>query len=131
MSGKKVGEMLAAIGVIASMIFAGLEIRQNTVAVQGATPQAISDSYTGFIHANSLDSTQREIEMMVFSGALRDDLTPDQHMQMLTSLIAWIGLLENTFVQHRLGLVDEAVFDAYGWNRNIHRTPYFQEFWNT
>ena len=131
MSGKKMGEMLAALGVIASMIFVGLEIRQNTVAVQGATLQAISDSYTGFIHTNSLDSTQREIELMVFAGALRDDLTPDQHMQMLTNLIAWIGLLENTFVQHRLGLVDEAVFDAYGWNRNIHRTPYFQEWWNT
>ena len=129
MSGRTVRETLAALGVIASMIFVGLEIRQNTAAIQGATLQAISDTYTDFIHVNSLDPSQREVELLVFGGATEADLTPSQHQQMLTSLIAWVGMLENTFVQYRLGLVDEAVFDGYGWNRAIHRTAYFHEWW--
>lgn len=117
--------------MIASMVFVGLEIRQNTTAVKGATLQSISDTYTSFINTNSLDAAQREVELLIFGGAEREELTPDQHQQMLTSLIAWVGMLENTYVQYQLGLVDEAVFRGYGWNRAIHRTPYFEDWWQS
>ncbi len=46
MSRKNLGETLAAVGVIGSLVFVGIEIRQNTAAVRGATLQAISDAYT-------------------------------------------------------------------------------------
>ena len=129
MSGKTIGETLAAVGVIASLVFVGVEIRQNTAAVRGATLQAISDAYTGFIHTNSLDPDYREVERLVFQGATMDDLTAEQRHLMSTNLIAWIGMLENTYHQNRLGLVSDAVFDGYGWNRRLHQTAFFKEWW--
>ena len=36
-------ELIGFISVIASLVFVGMEIRQNTTAVRGATNQAISD----------------------------------------------------------------------------------------
>ncbi len=39
---KETAEVLGVLGVIASMIFIGIEIRQNTNAVHGATLQAVS-----------------------------------------------------------------------------------------
>ncbi|HEY5622263.1 MAG TPA: hypothetical protein VIV14_00785 [Gammaproteobacteria bacterium] len=46
---KETAEVLGIIGVIASMIFVGLEIRQNTSTVRGATLQAVSQQsfYSG------------------------------------------------------------------------------------
>ena len=39
-------ELVGFVSVIASLIFVGMEIRQNTTAVRGATNQAISDQAT-------------------------------------------------------------------------------------
>jgi len=44
MSGKAVRETLAALGVIASLVFVGFEIRQNTSATRSATQNAIYDA---------------------------------------------------------------------------------------
>ena len=41
MSTKAIGETLAALSVVASLIFVGYEIRQNTVAARAAAYQAI------------------------------------------------------------------------------------------
>ena len=41
----RTGETIAALGVIGSLIFVGLEVRQNTSATEGATLQAISDTH--------------------------------------------------------------------------------------
>ena len=41
MSGKVIRETLGFLAVVASMVFVGLEIRQNTRAVRGATVQAM------------------------------------------------------------------------------------------
>ena len=41
MSGKAIRETLAALGVIASMVFVGLEIRQSNVQARAAAYQAI------------------------------------------------------------------------------------------
>ena len=131
MSGKAVRDTLAAVGVIGSMVFVGLEIRQNTAAVRGATLQAISDAYTDFVHTNSLDPAYREVERLVFRGATMDELTAEQSHLIGTNVIAWVGMLENTFVQNRLGLVSDQVFEGYGWNRQFHRTPYFEEWWES
>ena len=43
-------ELIGFISVIASLVFVGMEIRQNTTAVRGATNQAISDQALSLIH---------------------------------------------------------------------------------
>lgn len=129
LSAKTIGEIIAAVGVIGSMLFVGVQIRQNTASVRGATLQAIADAYTGFIQTNSLDPTYREVERLVFLGATPKDLTDDQNQLVGTNLIAWIGMLENTYVQNQLGLVSADVFEGYGWKRTLHHTPYFADWW--
>ena len=65
----------------------------------------------------------------MFQGATTADLTAEQNHLIGTNVIAWVGMLENTFVQNRLGLVSDHVFEGYGWNRRLHQTPYFKEWW--
>ena len=45
MSGKAVRETLGFLAVVASMVFVGAEIRQNTAAIRGQTRQALNVDY--------------------------------------------------------------------------------------
>jgi hypothetical protein len=45
MSGKAIRETLTGLGVIASMVFVGMEIRQNTSAIQTNTSQSVYTQY--------------------------------------------------------------------------------------
>ena len=66
MKGKSIGEALAAIGVIVSLVFVATEIRQNTVALRTAAYQAI-----GLAAAASLDDLAHDRELFenVFAKA--------------------------------------------------------------
>lgn len=55
MSGKAVRETLAALGVIASMVFVGWEIRQNNRFAEAAAYQAIGIATADFYHAIAMD----------------------------------------------------------------------------
>jgi hypothetical protein len=57
MSGKAVRETLAALGVIASLVFVGMEIRQNTSVARAETRQALTDLYTQFHLAMATNPT--------------------------------------------------------------------------
>ena len=46
------GEFLGAIGVIASLVYLAVQIRQNTRAVNSNTSQAITDSRVEFLASN-------------------------------------------------------------------------------
>ena len=45
------------------------------------------------------------------------------------NFVGFVRNLENTYLQHREGLVPDAVFESYGWNDNLPRTKYFADFW--
>jgi len=126
---KVIQQGLAALGVVFSLLFVGYEIRQNTAAVRGATMQSMSDAHSEFMLAMSLDQDFADVVLRVFSGASTQDLAPHETLQMNMNLVGWVGMLENTYLQHRLGLVSDVVFESYGWNNAIHQTTYFGTWW--
>ncbi len=69
MTGKSIGETLAAVGVIATLIFVAMEIKQNTIASRAAAYQAI-----GLAAASSLDDLAHDRELFenVFAKAPAD-----------------------------------------------------------
>ena len=93
--------------------------------------QAISDASSAFMASMALDEQFAAIVVQVNRGATYADLTPVEAQQMAMDMFAFLRMLENTYLQHREGLVPDAVFESYGWNDGIIRTPYFAEFWET
>ena len=61
MSAKTIGETLAALGVIASLVFVGLEIRQNTAVARAQTRQALTEDLREFIMTLAADETLFEV----------------------------------------------------------------------
>ena len=122
----RTGETIAALGVIGSLIFVGLEVRQNTSATEGATLQAISDTHTTLLLESVWDQDFIGIfRRVLLLGALQADLTPDENMRMGRYYIAFLSHLENTFLQHRAGVVSDDVFESYGWRNRLWVTPHF------
>ncbi len=127
MSGKAIRETLAALGVIASMVFVGLEIRQNTTVARAATRQALTETATAWAMAMATDPDLLALYDTRFNPT--SALAPGDHRAgyaMVTNL--WT--LENVFLQVREGIADESLFASYGWRgRTEFRTPEFRDWW--
>ena len=83
-------ELVGFVSVIASLIFVGMEIRQNTTAVRGSTNQAISDQATELYLTMATDRNIARLTVRLYDGALRGDFDPVDDMQLF--LIVMTGL---------------------------------------
>ena len=121
---KETAEVLGVLGVIASMIFVGIEIRQNTNAVHGATLQAVSQQSLDLVMAGLDNPELRSAFTAAFSGRL----SPEQRNLMVWFVSAKLRADENRFRQIELGILSESTFLQLS-NHAVYRTPYFAEYW--
>ena len=100
-------ELVAAIAVVISLIFVGLQIRDNTVASEAATYQA-SVAYDVEILLNAGVSPETA-RVFYTSRDDPDSLDEDELLQGQTLLTATLRHMENLYVQHEAGMLsDEA-----------------------
>lgn len=116
-------------GVVASLVFVGLEIRQNTLAVRGATYQALSDAGSSFMFDLAHDPQLAGLFDRVRSGATRADLDGSENMQLWAYYAGFVRHLENSYMQREAGVVDDRVFEGYGWNDAVLSWAHFREWW--
>jgi hypothetical protein len=126
---QKLGTYLSAAAVALSLVFVGLEVRNNTIAARSAAMQAISDANSSVLTLISLDERMAGLLVRVFAGETTDSFSPIERQQLNMNIHAYLLGLENTYLQHREGLLPDAIFESYGWNDNLSGTPYFAEFW--
>ena len=105
----KVGELVASVAVIVSLIFVGLQVRDNTVASQAATYQA-SAAYSANILLAISESPEKANAFQAYMFEDSDDLSPEQRVQAELLLSAALRGLENIYVQYQAGMLSEV-----GW----------------
>jgi hypothetical protein len=123
-----IAQVLSASAVVLGLVFVGYELRQNTAIMRGATMQAISDKYVDYV-TTLVESVPADLMRRVHSGETTENFTPLENTQINILLNAFVQMLENSFLQHREGLVSEAVFDSYGWTWGMIQTARFEEYW--
>ena len=121
---KESAEVLGVLGVIASMIFVGVEIRQNTNAVLGATLHDVSQQSLDLVMAGVNNPELRS----TFTAARESRLLPEQQSLMNWFLSAKLRADENRFRQVELGILDASTFQQLS-NHAAYRVPYFAEYW--
>ena len=122
---KESAEVLGVLGVIASMIFVGVEIRQNTDAVLGATLHDVSQQSLDLVMAGVDNPELRS----AFTAARENRLSPEQKDLMYWFLSAKLRADENRFRQVELGILDASTIQQLS-NHAAYRLPYFAEYWN-
>ncbi len=118
------GELIAAIAVVISLIFVGLQIKENTIATEAATYQdTVAYDIEILLNMGSTPEMAR-----VFFTFLEDpeSLDEDEYLQGRTLLSATVRHLENLYLQHEAGMLsDEAWATREGLVRNVALSPGF------
>ena len=120
-------ELVGFVSVIASLIFVGMEIRQNTTAVRGATNQAISDQATELYLAIATDRNLASLTVKLYAGVSRKDFDPIDDMQLFLTVMTGLRRVENIFLQLEDNILDERAFDRIGLS--FYRSNYSREIW--
>ena len=127
-------QILSAVAVGLSLIFVGLEIRQNTAAQRAETRQALTDASRELSLAIS---SSRELTRVWYArwhpelddGRLGALLTRPDSLQALSIMHANLLNLENVFLQALEGVVDLSVLGTYGFTSPMFENPGFTSFW--
>jgi hypothetical protein len=114
---RDVGEAVALLGVVASLVFVGLELRQNRIAARAAAYQelgiAIADNWMG-------RASDRVLNDLVALATTADSATwaevPASDVYLLRSYVAAnLRLHETAFLQVEQGLLGSDALETLGW----------------
>jgi len=123
-----IGEFIGAIGVVASLIYLALQIRQNTKAVRRTAHISAVDAFNNF---NSLIAQSPEVARIGRIGMLDPGkLNEDERVRFERLMSIVITNLENLFFQHRDGLLEAERWEAYeAILRDFVSFPIFPSYW--
>ncbi len=125
-----IAELVGAIGVVASLFYVASQIRRNSSALEAATNQAVSDS----TQQRLLAPAQSSDLAAAIANAHGDyeGLTPTERTQLTFFSRATFRGIQNTFFQHRQGLLSESAWHDYEAiiRLNLERSD-VREWWQT
>lgn len=127
MSRKRISEFVGLLGVVGSLVFVGLEIRQNTAATTGQARQELAALNQEWLILLAGDSAFSELYFRAWSedGVVQ----PHERDRVEFMQVLEMRRLENVFFQHREGLVDDFALQSYGLQDLDMKHPRFNEWW--
>ncbi len=105
-------QILGGIGVFASLIFVGVQIRENSKAVRSATAQAVHDNYAGWYMALAGDPLALATSAKGFVDL--GSLTPPEKAQFVCIYMAFLSHCQNAFHQWKAGHLSDDLWK--GWD---------------
>jgi len=104
------GEFLGSVGVIVSLIYLAVQIRQNTRSVRAATQQSFVDVNASF--AGLLLNNDHMAHVYRVGIADQDELTEDQRVQFDMLMVTYFRNMQNLFQQRERGMLEEDVWEG-------------------
>jgi hypothetical protein len=127
MKWNRVREAVGFLGVVASLLFVGAEIRQNTAATRGQTRQELAALNQEFLVLLTQDSVFSELFFRAWVEG--GDLDPSEVRRAEMMMTLQMRRLENVFFQYQEGLVDETALRSYGLQDVNMSNLRFEEWW--
>ncbi len=121
-------EITAAIAVIISLIFVGLEVRQNTAAVQSAAAQAVHENFAAWYTSLQSDADL----LIVTTKGMRDyeSLTASEKAQFIATFMSLSSHTQNAFYKWREGSLAPELWRGWEFvSMNFFSTPGGRAFW--
>ncbi len=128
MSNKYIFEIGGAIGLIGSLIFVGIEIRQNTTAVRGATQQAVSSQVAEMYRIGAENERMAELVSKAFQDISKADISESDYVSLWMYQMMGFRRIENIYLQYKNGLLTKDAFSRIGMG--IYRSKIVREIWD-
>ena len=129
----RVGRFLSALGVIASLVFVGLQVRQNTQALRTQIRQGLADRDAQVIYSIAENPALARAWTLMWQRdtlAARS-LTMADSTQARWAMWGMLRMVENAYVQVNEGVLPESSLVGYGFTDNPNfQTPQFASFWH-
>jgi len=123
-------EIIAAVGVIISLLFVGFEIRQNTAIARGQARQELAQLNQEWLVLLSQDAEFELLWDKAF-GVVVNELTPNEERRAQYIMTIHLRRLENVYLQYQEGLVDKSALRNYGFAQvEVFTRPQFERYWN-
>ncbi len=126
-----IGEFIAAIVVLVTLIYLAIQVKQTQLAVSANTNQAINDiSIQLYLTAASCEPLANALALSFQDGA---KLTNAQYQQVRGFWSAITRNAENVHFQYRKGLLEEAqvIASTEILCRLMRKNPHFRKLWDS
>lgn len=110
-----VSEIIATVAVVGSLIYVGVQLRQNTLTVKLAAGQAHIDAYDDLI--DKITSNDSMMESWVKSAENFDTMNKVEQVQVLAFVGVMFRNFEGAFIQWTEGALDKRLWQ--GINRSM------------
>ncbi len=112
-----IAEAIALIGVVLSLVFIGMELRQNAVAARAAAYQDLGIAVTELwmAAATNRDLSDAWGRVLMADSASWSEFDPSDRLLVTNYFVAILRLYETTFLQVEEGLLDAEALESLGW----------------
>jgi hypothetical protein len=123
-----IAQLIAALGVVASLFYLAAQIRQNTKSQRSVVVDSLTSSLIALLGPQSTDPTL----MRSFATAVEDwhGASEDDRRRAVATLFTTFKLFENAWFQQRHGTLDREQWE--GWDLHIrvyYHRPGVQVWW--
>ena len=123
-----ISQLVAAIGVILSLIFLAVQLRQNTRAVRSTSIQNLVQSLSDTAQTNIGNEYLVPIMLKANAGS---DLIDEERLRLHFWFIMAFRRFEGVYFQRKLGLVDSAITDGFERSHlSILASPSGRKWWS-
>jgi hypothetical protein len=120
--------MLGSAAVVASLLFVGFQIRQNTIATRAASHHAVSEALN---QINLLWARNKEVARIWLAGLSdRRALTPEERWRFDSTMRAYLHVCETMYTQADWGAGDVGIVTAEETGiKNVFASEGVKEWW--
>lgn len=123
-----IGEIVAAIATVASLVYVAIQIRHNTVAVKSAAAQSVHEAFASWYHLLAADAS---LSQLVTDG-LRDysSLSETDRARFVATFMAFLSYCQDAYIKWREGALSPELWR--GWEfvmMNLVNAPGGKVFW--
>jgi len=105
-----ISQIIGVGAIFASLVFVGLQIRQNTLTTRAASHNAVSNSLN---EVNRMFAENADLTKIWLTGmADRQTLTPEERWRFDSAMRAYMHVVETMYIQASLGTGDKSVLRA-------------------
>ncbi len=119
-------ESLALLGVVLSLLFVAVELRQNTRAIEAAVRNDLATASREWTLARATNPALSEVSRKWRAG---EAMTAAERMMAQDFAVALLRNIENVFLQVKMGAVDESALRGYGFTMGMYGSENFRVFW--
>ena len=128
MKKREVFEIFGVLGVIGSLVFVGVEVRQNTAEIRGSTHQSVSEQINELYLTIAEDERlSKLVSEMMENSNLRKNLSSTDQISLDFVVLTGLRRIENIYLQYLDGILSNDSFDRIGMS--FYRRQYSKETW--